>query len=162
MSFGVRHIALIAACAFALTAVTALAQESTEDAEVVLTVSGAAEAEYTIEALRAIGTVELVTSTPWTEGEQTFEGVTGAAFVEALGVHGQEVVATALNDYSVAIPFAAFDSADTLLALERNGEPMSVRDKGPIWIVFPFDQPEYDRDVYRSYAIWSLARLEFR
>lgn len=130
--------------------------------EPVLTLTGAVTETLTLEDLREIGTTELSTETPWTEGTQVFVGVSGADFVESVGGEGTDVIATALNDYSVVIPFEVFADATTLIAFERNDEVMSVREKGPIWIVFPFDEAGFDRDVYRTYAIWSLDRLEFR
>jgi len=127
--------------------------------------SGAAgpEVALTLDELRAMEAVELRTGTPWTYETATFTGVTGRHFVEALGASGSEVVADALNDYHVTIPFDVFASDTTLIAYARDGAPMPVRDKGPLWIVFPFDTDElYSSDSYKTYAIWSLYRLEFR
>lgn len=113
--------------------------------------------------LRHMGATELMTSTPWTDRPETFTGVTGRRFVEALEATGTEVIAEALNEYRVAIPFPVLATDDALLAYARNGEPMSVRDKGPVWIVFPFDaDPRFLSDSHRAYSIWNLIRLEFR
>lgn len=124
--------------------------------------AGAADKALTLEELQAIGATEMSTATAWTDGPQAFAGVSGADLVAALGVTGTEVVASALNDYSVVIPFADFNTDSLLIAYARNGEAMSVRDKGPLWIVFPFDDPAFSTDAYRTYAIWSLSKLEFR
>jgi hypothetical protein len=126
------------------------------------TAGGAADRTLTLAEIQAIGTTQIQTSTAWTDGPQTFEGVSGADLVKTLGVTATEVVASALNDYSVVIPFGDFNSDKLLLAYARNGEAMSVRDKGPLWIVFPFDDPAFSTDAYRTYAIWSLSKLEFR
>lgn len=123
---------------------------------------GAANKALTLAEIEAIGASEVQTSTAWTDGPQTFSGVTGAALVKALGLNATEVVASALNDYSVVIPFSDFNTDSLLIAYARNGEAMSVRDKGPLWIVFPFDDPAFSTDAYRTYAIWSLSKLEFR
>lgn len=136
--------------------------------EPVLTVSGLSgasgpEVMLTLDQLRAMESRDLRTGTPWTYGPSIFTGVTGRRFVEALGADGSEVVADALNDYHVTIPFDVFASDTLLIAYARDGEPMPVRDKGPIWIVFPFDAQElYRSDSYKAYAIWSLDHLEFR
>ncbi len=46
---------------------------------------------------------------------------------------------------------------DVVLALKRNGAYMPVRDKGPIFIVYPFDQdPQFFDQVYMTRAIWQL------
>ena len=42
----------------------------------------------------------------------------------------------------------------------RNGEPMSVRDKGPLWVVYNFDSnPEFQTEVMYSRSIWQLDRI---
>ena len=106
----------------------------------------------------------VTTSTIWTEGEQVFRGISGADLAERFAADGvTEVHAVAVNDYEVVIPFDIFSAQTTLIAYERNGSPMSVREKGPLWIVFPYDQdPSFRADSFRSYSIWSLTRVEFR
>ena len=133
--------------------------------EPILTVSGLTDGsrELALGDLRRMGATELTTSTPWTDRAETFTGVSGTRFVEALGATGGEVVAQALNDYRVVIPFDVLGSDDVLVAYARNGEPMSVRDKGPVWILFPFDADRrFLSDTYRTYSIWNLSHLEFR
>jgi hypothetical protein len=50
-----------------------------------------------------------------------------------------------------------------LLALKRNGEYMPVRDKGPLFIVYPFDsRPELKHQRFYSRSAWQLARLDVR
>ena len=63
----------------------------------------------------------------------------------------------------MVIPFDVLDSDEVLVAFARNGQPMSIRDKGPLWILFPFDaDPDFLSDTYRTYSIWNLSYLEFR
>lgn len=135
-------------------------------AEPVLTVTGLVDGgsrELTLEDLRAMGATELTTSTPWTDQAQTYTGVSGDRFVDALEADGAEVVAKAVNDYHVVIPLEVLDSDEVLVAYAADGEPMSVRDKGPIWILFPFDaDSRFLSDTYRTYSIWNLSHLEFR
>ena len=136
--------------------------------EPVLTVAGiggadGAEISLTVEELRGMGADEIQTGTPWTDGQTTFTGVTGRRLVETLKAAGTEVTGSAINDYHTIIPFEVFNSGSLLLAYAQDGQPMSVREKGPLWIVFPFDaDPLYRSDTYKAYAIWSLTRLEFR
>ena len=124
---------------------------------------GGAELQLTLDDLSEMGSTELQTGTPWSEGVSAFTGVTGRRFVEALEAAGTEVVADAVNNYHVTVPFDVFNSDELLIAYARDGQPMSVREKGPLWIIFPFDSdPLYHSDTYKAYAIWSLIRLEFR
>ncbi|MEZ5668508.1 MAG: oxidoreductase [Alphaproteobacteria bacterium] len=145
-----------------LLGVSAAAQaESDRGLEVVGLAGGTVSLD--LDQIESMGSTRLETTTVWTDGQQSFVGVTGADFVAAIGASGEAVLTHAINDYEVVIPFAVFAAETTLIAYRRNGEPMSVRDKGPLWIVFPFDADAmFQSDTYRSYAIWNLDRVEFR
>jgi hypothetical protein len=133
-----------------------------------VTTSATTAVELTIDELRAIGDTSFATATPWTKGTQKFEGVTGAQIVAAMEAKGQKldgkgVLAVANNDYSIVIPFEVFNQPTTLVAFAQNGAGMSVRDKGPFWIVFPYDQDDkFLASSYQSYSIWGLERLDFQ
>ena len=80
-----------------------------------------------------------------------------------VGASGDEVYAMALNDYDRTIPIADFQSYDVLLALRMNGRPMRLRDKGPIWIVYPWSEhPELDDFRTREKSVWQLNSLDVR
>lgn len=118
------------------------------------------EAHFDRAMLGALGEVSITTTTIWTEGEQTFTGVALADLLETVGAGTGALTATALNDYAVEIPNE--DAADgvALLAFERNGMPMSIREKGPLWVVYPYDSdPKFQSEVYYSRSIWQLDRL---
>ncbi len=136
--------------------------------DVVLTVSGAITqtnagetAEFDAAMLEAIGTVTFETSTMWTEGVQTFTGVELSALLEVLGVNGSQLRASAVNDYAVDIPIEDAVAGGPIVAFLRNGEAMSLRNKGPLWIVYPYDSsPKYRTEVIFSRSIWQLDRIE--
>jgi len=48
----------------------------------------------------------------------------------------------------------------TIVAYQLNGAPMSRRNKGPLWIVYPFDQNvDYQNETTYSRSIWQLAHI---
>jgi hypothetical protein len=50
-----------------------------------------------------------------------------------------------------------------IVAFARNGAPMPLRDKGPLWIVYPYDSnPDYQSELIYSRSIWQLDRIEVR
>jgi hypothetical protein len=137
---------------------------------VVLTVTGAigrtnapGRADFDLLALERLGLVRLTTWTPWTEGEVAFEGVWARRLMEAVRATGTQVEARALNDYAQTIPLEDFDKYDVLLATRVNGRLMRVRDKGPIWIVYPWSEhPELDDFATREKSVWQLRALHLR
>jgi hypothetical protein len=50
-----------------------------------------------------------------------------------------------------------------LLAVRMNGQLMRTRDKGPIWIVYPWSgHPELDDFLTREKSVWQLNALHVR
>ncbi|MGB1026181.1 MAG: molybdopterin-dependent oxidoreductase [Rhodospirillaceae bacterium] len=143
---------------------------SSPEERVILTVTGAIAQKNTEEAavfdlamLEALGGVSLKTETRWTEGLQEFEGVNIQALLEHLGATGNAVRAIAINDYAVTIPMADITSYNVIIAYRRNGKPMRVRDKGPLWIIYPWgDTPEVRSKKYYDRSIWQLKGLEVK
>ena len=74
-----------------------------------------------------------------------------------VGAKGQRVVAIALNDYSTEIPIEDFAKYGAILALKRDGEYMPVKDKGPLFIIYPYDsKPELKADQYYARSAWQV------
>ncbi|MDE2093839.1 MAG: hypothetical protein KGI87_08320 [Burkholderiales bacterium] len=83
--------------------------------------------------------------------------------MRAVGARGAMVRAVALNDYRVDIPIDDFARHGALLAYLLDDQPMAVRDKGPLVIIYPFDdRPELRTALHYSRAIWQLRSLELR
>ena len=113
--------------------------------------------------LESIGTVELVTQTPWYDHVVTFEGVPISDLLDVVGAQGSEVLVTALDDYRSVIPMSDFESYRVVLALRRDGELMPVRDKGPLFIVYPFDSdPVLQSERYYMRSVWQVKELTVR
>ncbi len=125
-------------------------------------VEGAAEpaAQYTIEDLRALAPVTFETETIWTTGPQQFTGVPLAVLVGRMDVSSGQLVAHAVNDYAVEIPVSDAVAGGPIVAFERNGAEMSLRNKGPLWVVYPYDSnPAYRTEEVYSRSIWQLDRI---
>jgi hypothetical protein len=114
------------------------------------------------EMLEALGSESFETTTIWTEGVQSFTGVPLHALIDAVGADGETLRAIALNDYAVEIPVSdAEERGGPIVAYLQNGEPMSVREKGPLWIVYPYDaRTTYQTEQIYARSIWQLVSLE--
>lgn len=134
---------------------------------VLLSVSGqiartnaAGRADFDDEMLAALPQHQIVTHTPWHAGAQTFTGPLLRTLLQETGAAGHTLLAVALNDYRCEIPLADANRFDVVLARLRNGEPMRVRDKGPLSIVYPFDSdPQLRAERYYARAAWQLRSL---
>lgn len=129
---------------------------------VLLTVSGAGvtDLRYDRALLEALPPGEFTTSTIWTEGPQHFEGVYVHDLLSKLGVTSGTLRLTASNDYAITIPVAELRAGEALLAYRRNGAEMTLRDKGPLWLVYPYDSSDdFRNEVIYSRSIWQLDRI---
>lgn len=116
---------------------------------------------YDFAALEALDAVTIETETIWTEGTQTFTGVSLAQFVADLEVTDGVLLASAINDYTVEIPVSDAIEGGPIIAYLNNGEPMSVREKGPLWVIYPYDSdPKYQAEIIYSRSIWQLNQIE--
>jgi hypothetical protein len=135
--------------------------------KVILTVSGKISvfnddktAKFDRDMLEALGQASFTTSTPWYDAPVNFSGVPMAKLMQTVGASGETVVAAALNDYETKIPISDFAQFGVLLALKRNGDYMPVREKGPLFIVYPYDSDaELKSQKYYGRSAWQLARL---
>jgi hypothetical protein len=170
--FRARRTLAIGVLAALLTQTPAMAQTPeplpAPQGPVILLVTGAIGvtntpegAAFDREMLYALGRAETATSTPWTDGVPVFGGVLARTVFERVGAEGTTVQASALNDYTVAVPMADFETYDVLLATEMDGEEMRVSDKGPIWIVYPRDgEPALQDRRLHDRWVWQLKALE--
>jgi hypothetical protein len=119
------------------------------------------ELQLTIKQLQALPQLEIKTRTRWTQGEKRFTGPL-LRDVLALSVkNARHVAAIAINGYRVDIPLQDYLNIDVILALTESGKALTLRTKGPIWIIYPWsDQPELEQGVYYSRAVWQLSTLE--
>ncbi|WP_083957687.1 molybdopterin-dependent oxidoreductase [Tateyamaria omphalii] len=110
--------------------------------------------------LDALPQSEFTTSTIWTDGTVQFSGVPLKALLDAVEVEGAVVEMIALNDYLVTLPYDELEEDVPLVATRMNGEYMSVRDKGPFWVVYPYDRHwRYRTETTYAQSIWQLTRL---
>lgn len=110
--------------------------------------------------LERIGWSAIETATPWYSGAMKFEGVPMVALLKLVGASGTKLTAVALNDYTTEIPISDFTQHKPILALKRNGDYMPVKDKGPLFIVYPYDSdPELKSQKFYSRSAWQVARL---
>lgn len=135
--------------------------------EVILTIDGsikpaggAASVSLDLDGLKTLPSETFETTTIWTEGTLKFTGVALRDLLDLVGAEGDTVVAEALNGYAVEIPISDLEAKVPVVAYLIDDEPFSRRDKGPLWIVYPYDlDASYKSEVAYAYSIWQLQRL---
>jgi hypothetical protein len=112
--------------------------------------------------LDAMPQESFVTGTLWTEGETRFSGVPLAVLLDQAGIgdDATRIELVALNDYKVEIPLDEIEDTRPIVATRMDGKVMAVRDKGPYWLVYPYDEDiRYRTEAIYARSIWQLGQL---
>ncbi len=110
--------------------------------------------------LEALPPVTFTTRTNWTNGPMTFTGVALTTLLDRFDVTEGEIELIAINAYSVILPVDDPTNDGATLAYLMNGNPMTPRGKGPIWMVYNYDADRrYRTETVFSRSIWQLDRI---
>lgn len=166
------YIVCLACLFFIIHAITDDAQATIPQpqGEVVLEVFGdftnkntESSAAFDMPMLMELPVAELTTSTVVTDGIHYFRGFLMRDLLSFIDANGTIITATALNDYVIEFPANEFDKFDIIVAYAMNNQPLSPRDKGPLWIIYPRDQHPELQDIRYDYRwVWQLKRLDIR
>lgn len=154
------------ACALMWTAGAAQALEAAKG-KVILTISGkvaeknsAQGASFDLAMIEKLPQQNFTTMTPWDKSPIKFTGPLLRDVLAAAKASGTTLKAVALNDYQTSIPADDAQKFDVILAHRMNGEPIPVKTKGPLFIVYPYDtKAELRSSTYYERSAWQLKSL---
>jgi hypothetical protein len=158
---------LFLALFFAPPALAEVATLAAPKGEVVLTVTGGItnsnakdSAIFDMDLLKSLGESRISTSTVWTDGVHSYTGVSLKVLMETLGVTEGSLEMLAVNDYLVEVPLADAVDGGPIVAYAVDGAEMPLRDKGPLWLIYPYDSDvKYRNEEIYSRSIWQLNRI---
>lgn len=119
------------------------------------------EAHFDREMLLALPQRQTLTATPWHDGTVAFSGPLGRELLAAVGARGENLRLVALNDYEASLPVADLLRYDVIFAMSMNDEPLRVRDHGPLFVIYPFDEePHLLNEEILMRSVWQVARIQ--
>jgi hypothetical protein len=130
---------------------------------IILTLSGKASPAIQLDEERfaQMPQTSMTVQTPWYPGPQTFEGPLLRDVLKLAGIHSGNIKLTALNDYAITFPVSDAFQYDVILARKHNGKVMSVREKGPLFLMYPFHQhKELVKTQYFRRCSWQLNSIK--
>ena len=138
--------------------------------KVLLSISGqitqtnaAGRADFDMAMLAALPQHTFTTSTPWFTGPKKFTGPLLRDVLAAVGGQGKPLKAAALNNFKIDIPADDAVQFPMIVARLMDGKPMSIRDKGPLFIVYPYDTDiELRSTRYYNRSAWQLRAIEVK
>ncbi|HBS49104.1 MAG TPA: oxidoreductase [Rhodobacteraceae bacterium] len=112
-------------------------------------------------ALSTLDQQSFETSTIWTDRVQQFAGPSLLAILNHAGITEGTVRLEAANDYAITIPVAELSETAPIVANRIDGEAFSLRQKGPLWVAYPYDSKDafQSEEVYAR-SIWQLVAVE--
>ena len=151
-----RFASLFLAPLFAAAVTTAAS------ADAVLTVTnGEKVLEMDAATLNALPQVSFETSTIWTDGTISFSGPSLRSLMDQAGISDGQLTLTAINDYAIQVSVDEIEDNAPIVATLMSGEPISRREKGPYWLVYPYDvDAKYQSEVIYAQSIWQLVSIE--
>lgn len=121
---------------------------------------GGKKVSFSADDLLALPQKTIATHTMVTDGVHEFQGPLLRDVLAVGGFGGDMIEATALNDYLSRFPVSDIYDYDVIVAIRMDGQIMSVRDKGPFWIVYPRDDYHELQDMrYDGRWVWQLNRI---
>jgi len=157
-----RSLAAIATC---LCCAFAWAQQG----EAILTISGPQagtgkhiEKQLNLLDIEKLGGETWTFETPWKEGARSYYGPPLKAFLKGFDLHNRTLRFVAINEYSTKIEGSFVARYPMMLAWKENGQPMSVRSLGPLWLMLPLHESPKLIDQHSGKMIWQLKAIEIR
>ncbi|QBC45359.1 molybdopterin-dependent oxidoreductase [Iodobacter fluviatilis] len=118
---------------------------------------------FTMDQLTKFPQTTFTTQTPWYDKPVKFTGPLLKDVLAAAGVKGGDITLVALNDYRVEMPYSDVTRYPVLLARLMNNKPMTIREKGPLFVVYPYDKhAELKKDLYYTRSIWQLSKIHMQ
>jgi hypothetical protein len=124
--------------------------------------SDVAPIELTLEELAALPQTTVRTENEFVDGTVEYRGPLARDVLAPLAVDRASVLRfTAANDYAVDVPATDLLDFDVILAMEADGRKLSLRDKGPLWLMYPIsDHPPFRGRPYTDRLIWQVVSVE--
>lgn len=110
---------------------------------------------------RAIGEQEISTKV-LTLGEEKrrVSGILGRDFLAYVKSKGKSINILAHDGYTMKVPVSDLLTYDVILANRIDGNALSIRNGGPVWLIYPVsDHRELDDTIYESRSVWQIKQI---
>lgn len=91
----------------------------------------------------------------------TYKGPRLYDLLESLGAKGKTINVMAWDEYVAQLSISDLKKYKVLLATHENGKQMTLDDRGPFFVVFPFtDHKELRKDLFYNMSVWQVKAIE--
>ena len=115
--------------------------------------------QLTESSLLSLPQQQFKTHHSWAKEAETFSGPLLEDVLKVACGDATQINLKALNDYSIDVDFTVAKSLKPIVAHSINGTRLSVRDKGPLWIMVPSDDLKVVSKELDGMLIWQLSDI---
>lgn len=114
------------------------------------------------EELEALPQESFTTSTPWTKSIHTYQGPRLSLITSNFPQPFESIKVYGINGYAYDIKEKELKKYPFILAMKQDGKRMALRNKGPLWVLLPFNQyPKVDSiDEMLNKFVWQVNRIK--
>ena len=118
--------------------------------------------DFTLSELQALAQAEVITAHPWSAEVHHYQGIDLAALLKLLFADKEikNLNLEGLNGFSMALEWSKISDFSPILAFQEDGNLMSRRNKGPLWLMLAYDQaPKVQQADFLHYMVWQLRTI---
>ncbi|GHA29519.1 molybdopterin-binding protein [Oceanisphaera arctica] len=115
--------------------------------------------DFTLSELQALPQADITTAHPWVTQAHHYHGVDLNRLMARLFGHRRVVslYLEALNGFSVAVDWPQISPFSPIIAWQEDERLMSRRNKGPLWLMLPYDRvPKVQQADFLHFMAWQL------
>lgn len=112
--------------------------------------------------LESVGQVEYKVTDPFETKDYVYRGPLMSDLLDLWQVSSDATTleVTALDDYVVKVPITDLRKYPVIFSLQQDGKYMPVSTRGPAMIVFPYNNFEFNQEIYNDYWAWQIKSID--
>lgn len=120
--------------------------------------------EVTDAVIAKLGTTSFETTLPGMDDQKhKVSGPLMRDLLAAANVTGETALVVALDKYEAEVPVSDFEKFPVVAAIELDGKKLTIRDKGPAWIIYPrSDIKELNDATYETRSVWQIVDITLK
>lgn len=115
--------------------------------------------QLTESAILGLPQQQFKTHHSWSKDAETFSGPLLEDVIKVACGDATKINMRALNDYAIEVDFNVAKKLKPIVAHSINGTRLSVREKGPLWVMVPSDDLKTTSKEIDGMLIWQLSDI---
>lgn len=94
------------------------------------------------------------------QGSHSWQGISLQELLKLSDSSGQSIRLQALNGYYATLPISDAEQFNPVLAYRRDGQNLTIREKGPFILIYPFNKfKQLGQQLYINRSVWQINEI---